>query len=53
MTLLFVVLLLLAFVAFIGAAFIAWRFDRWPGLVAGGLALWVLVDLIQVGQRLG
>lgn len=52
MTVIAFVLLLVAFVLFIGAAFIAWRFDRWPGLVAAGLALWVLVDLIHAGQRL-
>lgn len=52
MTVIVFVLLLLAFILFTGAAFIAWRFDRWPGLVAAGLAVWVLVDLLAVGQRL-
>lgn len=46
MTALYCILLLLAFLAFAYSAF------RDHGLVAAGLALWVLVVLIQTAQRL-
>lgn len=53
---LILMLLIAAFLLFLGATFRGLRGSPeapWGSLVPAGLACWVLVEIIQMGQRMG